>query len=392
MATAVLKSPRSFAELLSSLPAGASVLDLGSGPGTFDYRRYPHLRIRAVDEARPASFDLPKHVEFALGSASSIPDADGSFDLVIVNFAFEHFPDARAALREIERVLRDGGRTWISVPNAASFEDQLYRNLFAGGGHLQRPDLEGFLRQVYSFTSLKLISYMEIPAGFTYLGESEELRHFTWAVVDALRRTVGIDARRRSAYSFVLQKLASAGPGFCEHLRSCSRCGTPDGETEGSARDARVAVEWTCPACGERNRYPGAIPLERVSEVERAMRAQWELHPETRPERLHEIVEERTRWAQQLDREIERQRGVIEEQHTRLQRLEEELDGRGRGAGALDAELGAERERAARLSSELDRLRPEADGLRAEVDRLPRPVRGFFHWIERMTRRGGRGA
>ena len=41
---------------------------------------------------------------------------------------------------------------------------------------MQHPSFEWFLRQVYSGTSLKLVSFVELPAGFTYLGTSEELR------------------------------------------------------------------------------------------------------------------------------------------------------------------------------------------------------------------------
>ena len=217
MSPSLSKSPLTLAELLSALPAGSRILDLGCGGGTFTYSNYPALEIVALDEAVHEKVkDFPPHVRFARGLASAIPAPGGSFDAVVANFAFEHFPDAAAALGEIERVLADGARAWISIPNAGSFEDQLYRNLYAGGGHLQHPSFEWFLRQVYSGTSLRLISFVELPAGFTYLGTSEELRHLTWAIVDALRRTVGLDARTRSGYIFVLQKLASAGPGFVE--------------------------------------------------------------------------------------------------------------------------------------------------------------------------------
>src|SRR5881628_1798449 len=155
MSSAVVKSPLSLEEILSSLPEGARVLDLGCGDGTFDYSKFSKLAILAVDEATHEKVkSFPAHVVFSQGVASAIPEESGSFDAVVANFAFEHFPDAIASLREIDRVTRDGGRVWISLPNAGSFEDQLYRNLFAGGGHLQRPALERFLRQVYECTSL----------------------------------------------------------------------------------------------------------------------------------------------------------------------------------------------------------------------------------------------
>src|SRR5262249_50899935 len=95
---------------------------------------------------------------FIQGVASAIPARDAAFDLAVVNFAFEHFPDAVAALHELERVTRDGGCVWISMPNAGSFEDQLYRNLYSGCGHLSTPSCEWCLRLVSEHTSLTLIS------------------------------------------------------------------------------------------------------------------------------------------------------------------------------------------------------------------------------------------
>ncbi len=120
------KSPLSFKDLLSSLPEGSRVLDLGCGGGTFNYSQFPGLRIDAIDQSVHEKVkDFPPHARFVQGVASAIPEPDNSFDVVVVNFAYEHFPDSTKALREIDRVTRDGGRVWISMPNAGSFEDQL---------------------------------------------------------------------------------------------------------------------------------------------------------------------------------------------------------------------------------------------------------------------------
>jgi SAM-dependent methyltransferase len=43
------------------------------------------------------------------GSAEAMPFADASFDYVITRYAFHHFRDKDAALREVRRVLRPGG-------------------------------------------------------------------------------------------------------------------------------------------------------------------------------------------------------------------------------------------------------------------------------------------
>jgi len=349
------KSPLSFKDLLSSLPEGSRVLDLGCGGGTFNYSQFPGLRIDAIDQSVHEKVkDFPPHARFVQGVASAIPEPDNSFDVVVVNFAYEHFPDSTKALREIDRVTRDGGRVWISMPNAGSFEDQLYRNLTAGGGHLQRPSFERFLRQAYESTSLKLLSYVELPAGFTFLGESEELRHLTWAIVDALRRTVGIDARTRSGYIFVLQKFSSFGPGFLEHMRCCSVCGSPDETVQGWVGGESAGAPWTCSICGARNTYPASLQMVHLDEVERALRLRWERYPQTCPEKLREMMEERTRWAQELEREVTAQRKHAQE-------LQEEFDARGRWGQELDRELGKARDQVATLQQEIERLQSERE-------------------------------
>jgi SAM-dependent methyltransferase len=377
------KSPLTLGELMGALPAGATVLDLGCGPGTFNYAQFPEMRIRAIDEKIDERVkDFPSHARFTQGVASAIPARDGVFDLAIVNFAFEHFPDAVAALREVERVTRDGGCVWISMPNAGSFEDQLYRNLYSGGGHLQRPSFEWFLRRVYENTSLKLISYLELPAGFTFLGESEELRHLTWAIVDALKRTVGLDARSRSGYVFVLRKFSSAGPGFRQHLRCCYACGSPD-ETAivpGGASADPGTEPWTCAVCGARNSYPSSLVIEHLDDLARTVQLQWERYPETRPERLRELVEERTRWAQELNREVTGQRETVAKLQQEMEEMRREFDRRGLWALDLDREVNAQREHVARLQAQVEQRAVEIAGLTRQLNHP-------FLWLRYQWRR-----
>ena len=377
------KSPLTLGELMGALPAGATVLDLGCGGGTFNYAQFPEVQIRAIDERIDEKVrDFTPNARFIQGVASAIPARDGTFHLAIVNFAFEHFPDAVAALREVERVTRDGGCVWISMPNAGSFEDQLYRNLYSGGGHLQRPSFEWFLRHVYENTSLKLVSYLELPAGFTFLGESEELRHLTWAIVDALKRTVGLDAHSRSGYVFVLRKFASAGPGFREHLRCCYSCGSPDETAIGPGGDgANSGTEpWTCAVCGVRNCHPSSLVIERLDDLERTVQLQWERFPETRPERLRELVEERSRWAQELNREVTGQRETVARLQQEMEEMRREFDRRGLWALDLDREVNAQREHVARLQAHIEQRV-------VEIADLTRQLNHPFLWLRYQWRR-----
>jgi SAM-dependent methyltransferase len=69
-------------------------------------------RIRARGHGSPA--------HFAVAVAEALPFPDRSFDVVTFVDVIEHVADARAAVREIARVLRPGGTLYLFGPNRLS--------------------------------------------------------------------------------------------------------------------------------------------------------------------------------------------------------------------------------------------------------------------------------
>jgi SAM-dependent methyltransferase len=59
-------------------------------------------------------------VDWRQGDAAALPFADGSFDVVVSQFALMYFQDRVAALQEMWRVLKPGGR--LAVASWASFD------------------------------------------------------------------------------------------------------------------------------------------------------------------------------------------------------------------------------------------------------------------------------
>lgn len=75
---------------------------------------------------------LPRHgdkVRVYQASATAIPCADGSFDAVFDFGALHHIPDGGAALAEIARVLRPGGRFFFQEPLATITLNPVFRFL-----------------------------------------------------------------------------------------------------------------------------------------------------------------------------------------------------------------------------------------------------------------------
>lgn len=99
------------------------VLDIGSGPGLLAYDMAgsvgPEGRVRGVDisEAmlalsRKRCADQP-WVEFQVADATKLPFPDHSFDVAVSTQVYEYVADIPAALAELYRVLRAGGRAAI---------------------------------------------------------------------------------------------------------------------------------------------------------------------------------------------------------------------------------------------------------------------------------------
>ncbi|MGE3341806.1 MAG: class I SAM-dependent methyltransferase [Vicinamibacterales bacterium] len=106
---------------------GMRILDLASGNGepalSLARRVVPNGRVTATDvnEAMLSALranavaDGVANIETKVCDAHQLPFADETFDLATSRFGVMFFADTRAALREIKRVLKPGGRVTLLV-------------------------------------------------------------------------------------------------------------------------------------------------------------------------------------------------------------------------------------------------------------------------------------
>jgi SAM-dependent methyltransferase len=79
--------------------------------------RLPLEGTQFVDISAPALMKLRERgAQVVLGQISSLPFADGAFDLVCALDVIEHVSDDRVALSELSRVTKLGGTLVISAP------------------------------------------------------------------------------------------------------------------------------------------------------------------------------------------------------------------------------------------------------------------------------------
>lgn len=141
------------------LHPGESALDIGCGPGftTADIWQevMPSGRVVGVDISE-SMIALARRrnpsAEIKMADATKLPEPDGSFDAALAVQVYEYLPDLAAALADLHRVLRPGGRAvivdtdWSSVSWHSSDPQRMQRVLGVWASHLADPVVPRTLR------------------------------------------------------------------------------------------------------------------------------------------------------------------------------------------------------------------------------------------------------
>ena len=266
--------------LLARLNSEHVVLDLGCGRGSFHYEAYG-FRTIATDLQLPAGIakEGRPRVDYFQSESSTIPLQDGTVDAVICHNTLEHFPGYKQTLGEIRRVLRPTGWLWIAVPNGDGLDDQLYRLVFEGGGHVNRFAREALIREVQDVTGLRLLQQCDLFSSFIYLAKPTpeaaagypRTAHFLLTVPEGFHKfgVLALNTAARLIDKAVGSRYSQYGwglvfargevePGDLPSLFNvCRKCGSgvSAANIQRFGKGVGGVKPYDCPHCGELNIY-----------------------------------------------------------------------------------------------------------------------------------------
>lgn len=173
---------------LEALPPGASVLEIGSGPGILlaaASERFPQLSFTGVEPIQDgfsASTAILERLSTELHidvrrSGYEMLEGDDRYDVIFLINVFEHLPDWRHFLGFVERRLAPRGRCVVYCPNYGfPYESHFYLPIIGGkrltgrvfAGNIARQEAERGLTGLWH--SLNFVTWGQVRRGVKKTG------------------------------------------------------------------------------------------------------------------------------------------------------------------------------------------------------------------------------
>ena len=170
------------------------ILDVGCGSGRFlKWLKEHGWDVYGVELSEKAAQNAAKSgLNVFCGELQDAGYSSGSFDAILINQVLEHVHDPMAILREANRLLKNGGRLIVGVPNIESYESRIFgeywspldipRHLY----HFSFPVLAAMLDMTGFYVSKSVGKMFFIPhsnrQSLRYLAEKESKLKFLHAL------------------------------------------------------------------------------------------------------------------------------------------------------------------------------------------------------------------
>ena len=195
---------------------------------------------------------------------------------MICNHSVEHFEELDASLAEIGRVVKTRGALFVSVPDASTLTDRIYRWLYPAGGHVNpfksAAELSG---RIAAASGLGCVATRLLYSSLSFLNRANlqgrpQRKMWLFArgderfimLLNGLTRIVdGLLGTRLSVYGWAFYFGEITGPLVAGEWRNtCARCGaghpSEQLEAEGAVRRKWFGLRvYECPGCGARNLF-----------------------------------------------------------------------------------------------------------------------------------------
>jgi ubiquinone/menaquinone biosynthesis C-methylase UbiE len=200
----------------SQVQASEDVLDVGCGPGIVACAFARRARRVTATDLTPAMLararelavrERVENIQLEIADMERLPFADDSFSVVVTRYTFHHLLEPVAALREMIRVCRPGGRVMVVdvaiPPEHGAAYDEAEKIRDSSHVHaLSAPELEGLFGdprlepvQISSYR-LEMELAQLLAASFPEAGGAERLAEIFERELVANR--LGLDARRQA--------------------------------------------------------------------------------------------------------------------------------------------------------------------------------------------------